>query len=302
MRVKLLLFKKKIVNRYDDFINKFLLREKKLSLEKIGRLQLSEAANSTENAAKFAELHFEYDTKAETSPELITFISEKTGKAKVLVAGDLSSYLEQARQFINIGNPYELEGVGVFRKNNSGGYEFSAPQHLTAKDNNRAEKKHAGKDNRKTKKKNSNKNAVMIMALIIIVIITAVLGWGGYNMFFRNKSSSANNNQTTAPPLQTDSSAANPQAGTQPVITGTDSLFYKFIFEVTPSAERAYSRIAQLKTFGDKAEFDSIPAGDTGMIYHLYVKQKILPADMGKIRDSLQKYFQRPITVQAIKN
>jgi hypothetical protein len=52
----------------------------------------------------------------EEDAELVIFIAENTGKMKSLVASDLDSNLELARQFLNIGKPYLFEGIGHFQK------------------------------------------------------------------------------------------------------------------------------------------------------------------------------------------
>ena len=58
----------------------------------------------------------QFDKRAATTPELINFISTKTGKSKMLIASDLESHLTQAREFINIGKTYEITKCRVYKK------------------------------------------------------------------------------------------------------------------------------------------------------------------------------------------
>src|SRR4051794_27426398 len=95
------------MNNYDPFIQDFLAQYKSLSLEKIGHLKI----NGAEGVGG-SDVSFQYDRKAATTPELVNYIAERTGKNKFLVQSDLESHFELTRQFINIGKPYELEGVG----------------------------------------------------------------------------------------------------------------------------------------------------------------------------------------------
>ena len=59
---------------------------------------------------------FRFDKKATTTPELIDFISSRTGKSRMLIASDLESHLKQAREFINIGKTYEIINTGFIKK------------------------------------------------------------------------------------------------------------------------------------------------------------------------------------------
>src|SRR5689334_5182119 len=107
------------MNHYDPFILGFFTEHKTVSFEKIGHLSIG-GANHAAGAVTF-----QYDKKAETTPELSNFIAERTGKSKVLIQSDLESYFELTRQFINIGKPYELEGFGFISLNKSGEYTFT---------------------------------------------------------------------------------------------------------------------------------------------------------------------------------
>ena len=48
---------------------------------------------------------------------------------KALASSDLCSYIELARQFLNIGKPFQIEGIGTLVRNKSGELEFT-PDHL----------------------------------------------------------------------------------------------------------------------------------------------------------------------------
>lgn len=109
----------------------YLYQNKRLELPGIGIFHLNQTTVSSEEDKhiKFtgeSPISFETNAFIKESPELINFISSKTGKMKALAAADLDSHLELAQQFINIGKPFLFEGIGSLVKTKSGQYEFSS--------------------------------------------------------------------------------------------------------------------------------------------------------------------------------
>lgn len=258
---------------------------------------------------------FVADKKAETSAALLDQIAEKSGKGRGLVAADLESYLEQMRQFINIGKPYVIEDVGVVSLNKNGNYEFSrtaggntlppAPVH---------QEQHFLPESGGGNTRAGKRNGIMGLAAVIILLVVAGVGYGIYNMVRNGKSSTDTTEAetvTTPPAADTTSVAATPpadSAGAKPdsVVTpatpptvlaavSKDSARYRFIFETTASSERAHTRTAQLQSFGDPAGFDSSKQEDGTFTYRLYLRQKIAIADSAKAKDSVQLYLSKSV-------
>ena len=82
--------------KISPLLAQFLATNKQLSLAGLGRFILNASG----------EITFEQDSSVREDSELVNFIAESTGKMKSLVASDLDSNLELARQFLNIGKPY----------------------------------------------------------------------------------------------------------------------------------------------------------------------------------------------------
>lgn len=61
-------------------------------------------------------LSFENEPAIKENQDLVNYISAKTGKIKALAAADLQSYLELAKQFLNIGKSFLFEGIGSLKK------------------------------------------------------------------------------------------------------------------------------------------------------------------------------------------
>ena len=108
----------------------YLLANKRLDLPGIGTFSMENAEMEEKENTKYVRqesipgILFENDPSIKEVPDLISFISSRSGKMKALIAADLDSHLTQAKQFLNIGKPFLFEGIGSLSKLNSGGYEF----------------------------------------------------------------------------------------------------------------------------------------------------------------------------------
>src|SRR6185295_19257267 len=58
-------------------------------------------------------------------PELVSYISSKSGKMKSLAESDLESHLQKVQQFLNISKPFTFEGIGTLVKVKHGEFEFN---------------------------------------------------------------------------------------------------------------------------------------------------------------------------------
>jgi hypothetical protein len=123
----------------------------------------------------------------------------------------------------------------------------------------------------------------------------AGLGWGIYKYVNQQKTESA---ATTRDDGAADTAAqqnkADSPAGLQ--TKAADSAFYRFIFETTANSHRAHNRYDSLKSWGEHVFIDST-GNDSNTIYHLFVKAKLTAGDTTLVKDSVQRYFQRPIKI-----
>lgn len=292
------------MNHYNPLIRDYLLQYKSLSLEKIGTLIIDETSS-----AHHLTVQFQYDKKAGTSPELINYIAERTGKSKVLIESDIESYTETMRQLINIGKPYAIEGIGEYKLAQTGEYAFSVYEMPSGKEEHKTVRRQPSGELMPGKKRSSNRNALILVSLIIILGVLGVIGWGTYNFFAGNVKESGLNDSgavANAPPLNdtasflaTDS-ITSIKGDTAKIDTTrtikTDTADYKFIYETTLLPERATRRTNQLIRFGERADFDSIETG-AGQLYRLYIRKRLSTIDTTREKDSLERYLQRPIRV-----
>lgn len=300
------------MNKYDNIIHDFLLQHKKLTLGKMGSFAIVTEPAQGQSAG---DVVFTADKKAETSGELLDLIAEKSGKGRGLVASDLESYLEQVRQFINIGKPYIIEDVGAVWLNKTGNYEFTRHTGIALATNTVQVDQHFLPENTGVVARMGKRNGIMGLAFIVVILVIAGVGYGVYNMLSSKKKAPDTEVASDATPAETpvtapassagDSGAVVPKsdsatAAVQPTVVAAiskDSARYRFVFETTASSERAHARTAQLQSFGDPARFDSVKQEDGSYSYRLYLRQKLAIADSAKAKDSVQLYLSRNVTV-----
>jgi len=76
---------------------------------------------------------FEFNLKTTEDDDLVTYIVQQTGKIKPLASSDLESYALLAKQFLNLGKPFKIPGVGTVLKSQKGEYEFMPGQYINPK-------------------------------------------------------------------------------------------------------------------------------------------------------------------------
>jgi hypothetical protein len=278
------------VGKYDQFIRDFLLKNGNLSVEKIGKFNLSRF-EADEKTIQSQFIEFTFNKKEQTSEELVDFIAKETSKNKTLISADISYFFEEARQYINIGKPFLFAGLGKLVLSKSGEYEFKPLQGTVTVEQSAAGSPAGRQGKAPVTKKLQRRNVVMVFALTIIILITAGAGWGVYKYLGQKKAGAV---LTTPNQPDTDTTVATAQSKPP----ATDSTFFRFVFENTANKYRARNRYDSLRSWGEHVFIDSTGT-DSNKTYHLFIKAKILPRDTSYVRDSIQKYFQRPVTVAA---
>lgn len=261
-------------------------------MEKIGVLEKGSLATESQ-AGTPGGWTFTYNKKATTSEELISMIAERTGKNKMLVGADLSSFFEQAREFINTGKAFEIEGAGFIKSAPGSVYQLLSYETLgevIKKGKSAASAPHRSSGSSKTGEK-----AAGFVSFIIIALILGALGWGIYQFFFAGSTGNSESSEILNQAVSDTTTANIPtEQGNLPAVAAIkpgDSVNFKFVIEITPNRARALSRAAQLKSFGNPAYYDSIKEATGSTIYHIYLIKKATIADTVAIKDSLARFF-----------
>ena len=232
---------------------------------------------------------FVSDAAVREEPELIQYISTHTGKMKALAAADLDSYLQLALQFLNIGKPFLVEGIGSLVKIKSGQFAFAPGVIMPDK-----MKEYSARELSSTSSmeesfgRDSNKQQINWKKPLVLLLILAGVGlaiWGGYTVYKRSRNNNQQTSETETPIQQTiivDTPTNNSDSTKFRVPAGN----FKFIVEVAPR-DRIYSRLSTLQSWGLNVRTEPIDS----LNYKLYFILPATPADTARIRDSLSALY-----------
>lgn len=305
--------------RFDLLLAQYLYKNKKLNLPGIGRFEADNSIYPLEENDKqrssLEGITFYDVTVAKADDELIDFIKEQTGKMKPLAISDLESYLTLGKQFLYIGKPFYLEGIGTLQLKKNGRFEFLPGEYITTKleDPNieRSEGKKRSVHEEDRAQKESNNNTVKIIMLFIgIIALLALVGWGGYyfyNMYANEQETSVLNDSTAIQQdsaysaLSTDSVRSAAQLLKDSIATENASAtrrpgYVKFIVEITDDKLRASNRYKDLRSYGNKIQFETTDS----INYKLFYILRATPADTARIRDSLNRWYYRDNSVNRV--
>ncbi len=288
-----------------SLLAQFLYEHKRLDLPGIGIFAVDPSVIAETDSAKSGKsipagtIHFENDSSVKESPDLIQYISSETGKIKALAAADLDSHLSLMQQFLNIGKPFLLEGIGTLAKIKSGEFAFTPGETLPEKIKGVASKDLSGTGATeesladyksifyKTGKKNINLRRPALILLIAAGIALAV--WGGYKVYKMtagNKSADNGRKVDEETTNVSDSiSAKKDTAMTTVQNKPADNIppgTFKFILEVA-NAKRAFERYSRLKSFQWNVQMET----KDSISYKLFMLLSASMADTSRIIDSL---------------
>jgi hypothetical protein len=274
--------------KISPLLAQYLISNKQLSLAGIGRFTLDDSGG----------IVFQHDASVKEDAELVSFIAENTGKMKSLVASDLDSNLELARQFLNIGKPYLFEGIGTLSKNKFGTIEFVQSNILQEKN-----KENAGEGRDKTSTTENSftdyeemfspKKSKAPATKRIVTWLAAIAGlslavFGGYLVYTKtkNKNEPVVKKEEIKPVIPPDSLPKTKDT-TAIITTPVDtSGMYRFVIEKA-ARQRAFFRYNYLKENLIDVKMDT----QDSVLFKLYFLLPASPADTAKKRDSLQRLY-----------
>jgi hypothetical protein len=292
----------------------FLYTNKQLDLPGIGTFLLDPSVvididkNKQQKPVDLNGVTFKYDTSIKEDPELITFISEHTGKIKALASADLYSHLELAKQFLNIGKPYLFEGIGSLAKKQSGELSFTPGYVLAEKMESISSREHTKESvteepagdytsvflNKKDKAAWKKPAAI---ALILAGFGLAI--WGGYTVYKNNAAKKDNpviekTPDTEGVTIIKDSTVTTKDSLAKiQTVPATPAGSVKFILETSPK-ERAFFRYNRLKTFQWKVEMETKDSS----LFTIYMLLPVNAADTSRVLDSLSRLNGKRVYIQ----
>lgn len=293
----------------------YLYTHKRLDLPGIGTFLLDPSVaiepEPDKNTKKdFGEsITFENNPSIKENQALIDFIASHTGKIKALAAADLDSHLSLGLQFLNIGKPFMLEGIGSLVKMQAGQYAFTSGQLMPevlkeqpSKQTHSAEIQEEAfssyKDILRPRKEKLQWKKPVAFFLVVAGIALAI--WGGYTIY---KNSSAENEpvptvekkkteEIVPATMIMDSTTTKDTllppkdnvAGPPPIAVPRGN--YKFIVE-TAGRERAFKRFKLLKNLPTNIQLGT----NDSITYQLFFMLPAAAADTARIMDSLRIHY-----------
>jgi hypothetical protein len=288
--------------KIEQIIVQYLYANKEVTLQGIGTFRMNPqivipSGNDKDFIIPENAIQFEYNLRATEDEGLINFIVQHTRKIKPLATSDLDSYIALAKQFLNIGKPLIIEGIGTVQKNMQGEYEFTPGNLIAAKmEDGPKELKEKKEEAVSFESESRNKGNNNITTVAVILLVVVLLGLGIYH-FVRKKTKPEviTTEQPFVAPLA-DTIKKDTMAKPTPVVDTSlakavvvlkDSINFKIVIKEyidSDAAARAYKR---LTVYGHKVELYT----NDSISYKLAMPFKTPLSDTSRARDSIKTLF-----------
>jgi hypothetical protein len=269
-----------------------------VTLQGMGTFTLSPGFVMPKENDKDAEIpenaiSFQCNLRATSDEALINYIVQQTRKMKSLAAADLDSYLVLGKQFLNIGKPFIIEGMGMLTKNQQGDLEFIKGHSFNTKMETSAPALKEKAENPEISfategKPAGSKKGLLITALIIGLGLIGTTAW----YFFSSKNTVENT--VAVPAIQPDTAQTiTITKSDTATFKGIDSTLeqeeynFKVVFLVTRDSAAANARMVVLTTRGHKI----IMYKKDSVNYRLAEPFKLPLSDTTRIKDSLNSFY-----------
>jgi hypothetical protein len=289
--------------KIDEILLRYLLKNRKVTLQGLGTFFLNKdteiPADADPDTILPAEaLSFEYNPKANADDELVNFIVQQTKKIKPLASADLDSYIALGKQFLNIGKPFTIDGLGTLEKSQEGTLLFKAGVFVipkieapkTIKENQKEVSSGFFGEAERRPPPNYDKRILTIIALVITLCLA---GWAIY-YFVAKKNKQKNLVETTVKDtVNTIKQDTVPLQKLDTAKTVPDSMNIYLIFKDSLTKRRAFHQQAQWVHLGRPVE---VYTKDS--VYFRLGEHYIRPLiDTTVLKDSLIKYYGKNIHI-----
>ena len=292
--------------KIEQLIAQHLYKSKQISLQSIGSfiLHADVVLPTEEDKHPFIPrdaITFQYDNKAPEDSRFIDFIMQQTGKIRPLATSDLDSYIVLAKQFLNLGKPLLIEGLGTIQQTREGKFTFSAGEFIAPKIDDFPLQEKERKDEtvsfRSERNIPSGGNALKITLIGLAVVLTAMVL---YYFVVVNKPVIAP--LPTPTTISKDSAESIKRAALQlikdslPAESSANSIKdgFTIILRNYPTQKAVQKSFDRLTSFGHQLKIITIDSTH----YQLAIPFNLPLSDTLRIRDSIKKIFGGQPTVQ----
>lgn len=293
--------------KIEQLIVQYLYQNKSVAIQDIGNFTISPdvvipGEKEKETTLPEGAIQFHYNPREQKDEGLIDYIVDQTRKIRFLALSDLESYSNLSRQFLNIGKPMEIPGLGSLQKNQEGVYEFIQGKTLHS----RVEKKHKFVEEKKAedisfstpaKEKRSNTG---IMATVIILFL---IGTAAAVYYLLNNQEDKNLVVTEPAPVAAPADTLTTNVAAIADTNTTTQANIPASTTATPASNDGYNFKIVIKEYNSKAAADKAFARLTSYGHQLVLGQKdsstyqiMMPfstpiSDTLRAKDSLRKFF-----------
>jgi hypothetical protein len=285
--------------KVEQLVVQYLYNHKKVTLQDIGSFTIAPevvipAENEKDAQLPLNAISFEYDPKAKQDDGLVDFIVQQTRKIKPLATSDLESYSILSRQFLNIGKPLHIEGLGTLLKKQNGSYEFAqgitVNPRLGAAPMQMKEKQQDEIDFSSPEKPRSSKKGWL---LLIVLLVLAGIGFSIYYLYNKQKNDTSiekvepvQDTSTLVVPVITDTTKKITVDST--AAPSSDGYSFKVVikeYATKAAADKAYKRLTDYGHTLVLSPLDSVR-------YKIAIPFNTPLSDTTRAKDSLSKFFQ----------
>jgi hypothetical protein len=275
----------------------YLREQKTLSLPGIGTFHLTGniAPDNDSASLNASQVQFESKKIKEHDDKLISFIKQETGKIKPLAIADLETYIASGMEMLNMGKPFQLDGIGSIQKKKDGQYEFTAGENASTRHDSSAsenEKRVSVYEDSKYEPRSNPLQRILAFGLLLAGLGIVLLG--GYYLYNRSNNVNSGDQEATVsqPPIQQpviDSSTTKKDSVVE--IRGAET--YKFVLETKIGKAVAIKRYKQLKGLPTDIRMETADSS----LFKLYFLLPSSASDTTRIKDSLSNYYGKRVRI-----
>jgi hypothetical protein len=293
--------------KIEQLIIQYLYTNKQVTLQDIGTFTVSKDINIPLDSEKDTVLpenaiEFGYNPRAGVDDGLIGYIMEHTRKIKPLATSDLESFIMLNKQFLNIGKPLIMDGLGTLHKTQDGKFAFTqtGTSHvMTQEVPKEVTEKFKEKVSFATPQKEKSSGSGKWILATIIGILLAGGALAAYYFLVKNKTksndteivksddNSKENTNTSDTTNKNKKDTGVTKTAIMPVLAKDSSTFYVVIKEFTDYAT-AKMRCAKLVSYGN----NFILTTKDSVTYKMKMPFRNALADTTRVKDSIGVYFQ----------
>lgn len=298
--------------KIEQLLVQHLYIAKQVSLQGIGIFKLKyDATLPAESDKDFLmpadAFSFEYNLKTTEDVSLVDYIVQHTNKIKPLASSDLDSYAILAKQFLNLGKPFRIEGIGTLQKNQQGIYEFIPGNFITSKLDDVPKQSKEKRDETVSfesegKASNSSRNLMIVLTLAGIMLTGLAL------YYFLVLKTPVNQEPDLQSEIITDATkkdaykttlfkndsfkqvsidSSNRIAASMQEPKKMDSSTFKIVIKEYSKQEAAQKAYNRLKSYGHKVSIFKIDSAT----YRLVMPFTLPLSDTLRVKDSIKTFF-----------